>query len=213
MNESKQVTWSDAPLKESEAKLVAAAQAADADPSCSPAEQALLWFQAGRRVRALTRLRRFLAYGPANGRFASACVSLGCNAEQVQDYESAVVFYREARRARSTDPDTWYFTNNNLGFSLNQLGQFTSGAKFCRSAIAINPNYSNGHKNLGLALVGQGRWREAADSFAQAIRVMPEDPRSLVHLRELLRQRPELLSDYQRTVQDAEKVHQRNQRN
>jgi tetratricopeptide (TPR) repeat protein len=88
------------------------------------------------------------------------------------------------------------------------LGQFTAGEEFCRQAIAANPNYSNGYKNLGLALVGQGRLREAAESFANAIRVTPGDPRSLYHLKALLRENPVLIPDYEGIVQNGEQAYQ-----
>ena len=45
------------------------------------------------------------------------------------------------------------------------LGHFAEGEKFCRAAIEINPSRPNGHKNLGIALAGQGQYREAAGAL------------------------------------------------
>jgi tetratricopeptide (TPR) repeat protein len=99
----------------------------------------------------------------------AACVLvMGATAEKKQDFEAAVRFYREALAMEPVRNDVWYFIHNNLGYSLNMLGQFAEGEKFCRAAIEINPFRPNGHKNLGIALAGQGRYREAARCFVTA---------------------------------------------
>ena len=85
-----------------------------------------------------------------------------------------------------------YFLRNNLGYSLNQLGQFSEGESWCRKAIEIDWNRPNAHKNLGLALQGQTRYPEAAESFRNATLVDPFDRRALNHLRELLEIHPDL---------------------
>jgi tetratricopeptide (TPR) repeat protein len=77
-------------------------------------------------------------------------------------------------------------------YSLNQLGDFVQGERYCNEATTIDPRRPNAYKNLGLALQGQQRWAEAARCFVQATQVDAADPRSLRHLVELLQAHPEL---------------------
>ena len=82
--------------------------------------------------------------------------------EQAGDYPSAIRFYREAFAMEPASNDVWYFINNNLGYSYNQVAQHAEAERFCRAAIAINPHRHNAYKNLGLALQGLGKPRDAA---------------------------------------------------
>lgn len=120
----------------------------------------------------------------------------GAKAEKMEDFAAAVHFYRKARSMKPTDEKVWYFIHNNLGYSLNQLGQFIEGEKLCREAIEINSNTHNAHKNLGLALKGQGHYREAAECFVTATRIDPRDTRSLAILQGLLREQPQFESEF-----------------
>ena len=63
----------------------------------------------------------------------------------------------------------------------------------CRAAIALDPARHNTHKNLGLALAGQGRLGEAARCLLEADRRCPGDGRARRHLAELLAENPEVL--------------------
>lgn len=127
---------------------------------------------------------------------ARGLLLMGITAEQKCDFEAAAGYYREALALEPTQNDAWFFIHNNLGFSLNQLGRFEEGEQFCRAAIDICPERPNGHKNLGLALVGQGQFRAAANSFKRAMTVAPRDSRSFALLRELLQQHPELKTEF-----------------
>jgi Flp pilus assembly protein TadD len=42
-------------------------------------------------------------------------------------------------------------------------------------ALRLNPDYAEAHNNLGIALAGQGRFKEAADHFSEALRIRPDD--------------------------------------
>ena len=55
-----------------------------------------------------------------------------------------------------------------------------------RAAIEINPAMHNAFKNLGLALEGQGRRREAAEAYIRATESGPMDSRALRHLEDLV---------------------------
>jgi len=112
--------------------------------------------------------------------------------EAVQDYEAAVRYYKEAFALEPVQADVWYFINNNLGFSLNTLGRFAEGEKYCRKALEVDPSRHNAHKNLGIALAGQGAYAEAAKCFVRATQANAADPRASHLLRGLLRDHPEL---------------------
>ena len=127
---------------------------------------------------------------------AQIIFSLGRSSEKSNDFELAVRFYREALAMEPCDSFTWYYIHNNLGYSLNQLGRFVDGERICRNAIAISTQLPNAHKNLGLALAGQGCHREAAESFIAATQANAADPRSLRHLESLLTEHPELEFDF-----------------
>jgi tetratricopeptide (TPR) repeat protein len=100
--------------------------------------------------------------------------------------------------ALATDPDdplVRYFANNNLGYSLLQLGRFDEAEEYCEAAILINPEQYNAHKNLGLAREGQGRWMDAALSLAEAVRLCPQNTRAWLHLQQLLGLKPGLMAE------------------
>lgn len=127
----------------------------------------------------------------------AACVlAMGALAEKQEDFEAAVKFYRHALSMEPERSDVWFFIHNNLGYSLNRLGQFAEGEQFCRAAISINAARPNGHKNLGIALAGQGQHAEAAKSFVMATKVAPGDTRSLDLLKNLLRQHSALEDEF-----------------
>jgi Flp pilus assembly protein TadD len=93
---------------------------------------------------------------------------------------------------KPTDIVVSYFINNNLGFSLNVLGDSAEGEIYCRKAIRIDPGRPNGHKNLGIALALQGRYQEAAECFIAATQVNALDSRAFDLLTQLLESHPEI---------------------
>jgi tetratricopeptide (TPR) repeat protein len=115
-------------------------------------------------------------------------LAIGTVYERARDYRSAAERYKAAFTLPKEEDETWYFLNNNLGYSLNQLGRCAEAEGYCRAAIGIAPGLHNAHKNLGVALQGQGRYAEAATCFLQAALISPHDPRSLSHLDALLRE-------------------------
>jgi len=127
---------------------------------------------------------------------AQIVLALGQMAEQARDYHLAVSFYRQALSMEPADSWTWYYIQNNLGYSLNQLARYEEGETYCRRAIATDPKFPNAHKNLGLALLGQNRLREAAACFVDATRADARDPRAKDHLSDLLDQHPILLDEF-----------------
>jgi tetratricopeptide (TPR) repeat protein len=147
--------------------------------------------------RAVKCLRRILASESDLEAKASCVLALGQTMEQCNDFPAAITFYREAMAMEPTCNDTWYFIHNNLGYSYNQVGEFDEGEKCCRSAIQINPRRPNGHKNLGIALAAQGKYREAAISYITGTFNHAGDARSFKLLQELIKEHPELAFEFQ----------------
>jgi tetratricopeptide (TPR) repeat protein len=127
---------------------------------------------------------------------AQIVLALGQMAEQARDYHLAVSFYRQALSMEPADSWTWYYIQNNLGYSLNQLARYEEGETYCRRAIASDPKFPNAHKNLGLALLGQLRLREAAACFIEATHADALDPRATDHFSDLLDQCPTLRDEF-----------------
>ena len=124
---------------------------------------------------------------------ARTSLAEGCQCEKREDWEGAIVSYQRSLGADPKDPLVRYFANNNLGYSLLQLGRYDEAEVYCETAIAINPSQYNAHKNLGLAYEGQGRWLDAALSLAEAARLCPENTRAWTHLQHLLMKQPGLV--------------------
>lgn len=137
-------------------------------------------------------VRDLLAKVPDVENRAYLILSLGQLAEMTKDFDLAVRFYLEGVSMEPCALFTWYYLHNNLGYSLNQLGRFEEGELYCRRAIEITDKPQNAHKNLGLALQGQGKHAEAARCFVTATQSNASDGRSARHLEELIEQHPEL---------------------
>jgi tetratricopeptide (TPR) repeat protein len=122
-------------------------------------------------------------------------LTLGRLMEQIKDYRGAIDYYKQALSMEPAQSETWYFINNNLAFSLLQIGLFEEAEPYCRAAIKIDPSRHNAHKNLGISLQGRGKNPGAALSYLQAIRTNSADPRALAQLESLLAEHPDLLSE------------------
>ena len=116
--------------------------------------------------------------------------------ERKRDFPAAAAAYSRAFTLPARQDRTWYLLNNNLGYSLNQIGRHGEAEAYCRAAIAIDPDRHNAHKNLGLSLQGQGRYLEAALCLLKAAQTDPEDLRALGHLEDLLAQHEEIGKDH-----------------
>jgi len=120
--------------------------------------------------------------------------------ESIGDFKAAVAYYKEALALEPVRTPTWYFINNNLGFSLNQLGEFTE-ARDLPQGDRNRSQSSRCIQNLGLALSGQGDYRGAANCFVTATQVNAGDPRSLRHSRVLVKEHPELEFEFQGKIE------------
>ena len=165
------------------------------------------FYQQSRQIdKGLDCLRRVLAEMPDVEGKAGCVLAMGQMMESAADYPAAVRYYKEAFALEPVRTDVWYFINNNLGFSLNQLGQFAEGEKYCRKAIEVNASRPNAFKNLGIALEGQGDFPGAAKCFLKATRVNAADARAFHLLEELLKRHPELEYEFQEEVDCCRKA-------
>jgi tetratricopeptide (TPR) repeat protein len=147
--------------------------------------------------KALVRLRQLIHMLPDAEERAKCVLSMGQAMEQKADFASAASFYKEALALEPMNPWTWYFINNNLGFSLNTLDRFDDAELYCRKAIETDPNRPNAHRNLGQSLEGQGLFREAAQCYVAATQVNAADGRAYHLLQELLDEHPELVFEFE----------------
>jgi tetratricopeptide (TPR) repeat protein len=148
-----------------------------------------------RYTEACKCLDRILALTKDLEEHARCFLAMGCVMERMQDYESAIAYYQQALKMEPCDKDTTYFGNNNLGFSLNQLGRYADAIPYLRTAINIEACASYAHKNLALSYMGLGNFALAARGFIVATHANATDARSVAHLEELLQAHPELLVD------------------
>jgi tetratricopeptide (TPR) repeat protein len=168
--------------------------------SCEAALANALWqlarfYQAaGRPANATACADRFLAGARDPAAQATGCLRAGQLLEQQDRYAEAEAMYARGLALRAAAVDVAYFLHNNRGYCLNLLGRHADAEVHTRAAIALDPERHNAHKNLGLALAGQGRLAEAARCLLEADRRCPPDTRARSHLTTLLAEHPELLA-------------------
>lgn len=131
-------------------------------------------------------------------------LKMGAVAERIHDFSLAAAYYLRAYHLEPEQTLTWYFINNNLGFSLNQLGRFAEAEGYCRSSIEIDPERHNAYKNMAVSFEGQGKFAEAAANYIQAVKRNASDPRAYSHLSELLERNPQLLKENPTLVTELE---------
>ncbi len=149
----------------------------------------------GRPQEGLEILDALLTSTAEPGLRGEITLAMGQLLESADDFEGARAAYARGVALEPDNGDVWYLLHNNLGSCLNQLEQYAEAERWCRAAIQIEPLRHNAHKNLGLALQGQGRYVEAARSFIEAVHCEAGDPRALNHLREMVEAHPEIESD------------------
>ncbi|MFT5290610.1 MAG: tetratricopeptide (TPR) repeat protein [Planctomycetota bacterium] len=125
----------------------------------------------------------------------SCFLALGQVEERRGDYEAAANRYREALALEPCSTPTWYFIHNNLGFSLNQVGEHEAAVPYLEVAVEIDPARPNAYKNLALSFQALGDVERAAELFIAATQADASDARSLAHLEALVEAHPALLVD------------------
>jgi len=192
--------------EEAEKMLLKKLDESNADPIQALWQLAQFYKMSKQHDKALERLRQLMERLPNPEQKAECVLTMGQAMEQVGDYPAAVRYYKEALALEPTHTFTWYFINNNLGFSLNTLGQFSEGEIYCRKALEIDPQRPNAHKNLGISLTGKGQYQDAARCFIAATQANAADARAFRLLQDLLKQHPELEFEFQGAVEYCQKA-------
>jgi len=157
------------------------------------AELVQLYSRAGRQAEAVPYLEDFVRSAEYASDKAWGFLRLGQMMEQLQHPEHAVGYYEQGAAIAHPDGDVQYFLNNNLAFCLCELARYEEAERYARSAVAIDPDRHNAHKNLAIALEGQTRFAEAASSYVRATEISPGDSRALMHLEEMISGNPSVL--------------------
>jgi tetratricopeptide (TPR) repeat protein len=149
---------------------------------------------AGRQEEATACVTRLMeAWTEDPGKQAAGYLGLGQLLEQQDRYAEAEAAYARGLALLPPAGEVGYLLHNNRGYCLNILGRHAEAEVHCRAALAMAPTRHNAHKNLGLALAGQGQLVEAARCLLEADRRYPGDGRARRHLADLLATHPEVL--------------------
>lgn len=145
-----------------------------------------LYADHGQTMHAREMARVLIEAFPDGALRAAEAVQMGLHFEHAHHYELAAWTYELGLTYRPAPPELRYWLHNNLGFSLNQFGAYVLAERHCRAAIRIDAQRYNGHKNLAVALEGQGCPAEAAESYVASVRAEPHDLRAVRHLASLI---------------------------
>jgi len=156
---------------------------------------AVLYQKTGHLDEATRCIQRFIELAGDAEKVGSGYLALGQLEEGRRDFAAAAKRYREALALEPCSQQTWYLIHNNLGYSLNQLGEYTAAIPYLQRAVEIDPTRANAYKNLGLAHQALGNLEKAAELFITATQVNAADPRSLNHLVALMEANPALEVD------------------
>jgi len=151
----------DALLQKTEAALANIA-AKGAAPTPAEINQLAALFNAGRYAELENRGRILVEQYPDNG---VAWKALGLSF-QVQG-KDALPAWQEAAELLPDDAEAY----NNLGISLQALGQHTDAVACYRRALAIKPDFADAHYNLGVVLQNFGHLNEAVASYRHALTI------------------------------------------
>jgi tetratricopeptide (TPR) repeat protein len=125
---------------------------------------------------------------PARQRIAIAVaggvllVLTGLTWRQSQSYRSAEASYSAILRG---NPESW-FAHSNLG-ALKLDAAPAEAVTHLREALRLNPELAEAHSNLGIALLSEGRVREALVSTARALELNPNLPAAQQRMGDVLR--------------------------
>jgi tetratricopeptide (TPR) repeat protein len=183
--------------QEMEKLLLKKLEESENNPTQALWQLALFYKQIRQNGKALTRLQELLPLLPDPEERARCVLSMGQTMEQTGNYAAAAGYYKQALALEPMHTWTWYFVNNNLGFTLNIMERFAEAEPYCRRAIETDANRPNAYKNLGLSLAGQGQYRQAAQCYVAATQVNAADARAFHLLVDLLKKHPELEYDFE----------------
>lgn len=82
--------------------------------------------------------------------------------------EQGLTAFLTTHPQKSPDCQSW------LGILHDESGNWSAGEQAHRAALALDPNLDSLHNNLGYNLLMQGRSKEAAQEFGEALRLRPD---------------------------------------
>ena len=135
-----------------------------------------------------------------------ALYALGQIMEQLSKFSQALTYYQEAANFCHRTYERFYWINNNIGYCLCMLGRYQEAEKYCRVALDADKSRANAYKNLGLALEGQSRLREAIDYYITATKINAQDVRAANHLEKLLRNNPSLDNEFNAALKECKEI-------
>ena len=160
----------------------------------------------GRVGEALFCLKALLERTPYVQDKVWALYAMGQIMEQLSKYDQALTYYQEAANFCHRTYERFYWINNNIGYCLCMLGRYQEAEKYCRVALNTDKSRANAYKNLGLALEGQGRLREAVDYYITATKINAQDVRAANHLEKLLRNNPSLDNEFNVALKECKEI-------
>lgn len=108
--------------------------------------------------------------------------ALGVDAENANDFDEALGFYRDAAHFQPRDPDYPF----NQGNALNSLHQLPEAVAAYQRSVTLNPGYVSGWYNLGVTLSQLGRMDAARQALGRVLKLQPGN----VQVRDWLEQNP-----------------------
>lgn len=148
-----------------------------------------------RQEEASNLVRRLIVLTDDPERKAFYLLTLGRLSEQLGESEVAASYYAEGLATEPQNKNNWYFLHNNLAHCLNERKVFQRAEWLSREAIVIDPHRHHARHTLGVALEGQGKWKDAAEAYVDAVTVAPTEPQPLLRLEHLLRIHPEVVRE------------------
>ncbi|MEW6516134.1 MAG: hypothetical protein AB1439_04430 [candidate division FCPU426 bacterium] len=156
----------------------------------------VFYSRVGQQERAYHYIKLWMKHARSQDELADCLLLSGQLAEQVNQPEAAIAFYREGLAHKTENVAISYYLRNNLAYCLNLRGEYLQALDLTQQAITLDPSRPNAFKNLGVSLQGLGRYAEAARAFLKAIHVDVAYPRSLPLLEQLLAgQREKVLAE------------------
>jgi spermidine synthase len=138
--------------------------------------------ESAERIAPLQRARELFPGDPAANRILSETeTQLGLLAEHDGRHAEAAGHYERALAADPENPGLHYF----LGVTLGRLGQTSGAIRELEMAVRLNPSRFSSLADLGVAYANSGRHDDAAACWREALRLKPDDPEILSHLREI----------------------------
>jgi predicted O-linked N-acetylglucosamine transferase (SPINDLY family) len=124
---------------------------------------ALACRQQGHTESAIAEYRIAITLNPCAAELHNNFATTLREAGQTQE---AIAHYRTATRLAPSIPDIWY----NLATTTAGRSPAEEVEAAFRRALELRPHFSNAHANFGRWLITGGRWREADEQLADAIR-------------------------------------------